>query len=132
MSRSAQQAAGRPAAGAADSGGRPARGAVRCGCYLPTYLQIVTGVSATGSGLLLLPLIAGLLVTSISSGRLIPAQPGARPQGAAATSPGTSQPPAGPTASRGHSPRSGAPGWRTAGITRLPNEPRISTNRISR
>jgi EmrB/QacA subfamily drug resistance transporter len=39
--------------------------------YLPTYLQIVTGVSATGSGLLLLPLIAGLLITSISSGRLI-------------------------------------------------------------
>ena len=39
--------------------------------YLPTYLQIVTGVSATGSGLLLLPLIGGLLVTSISSGRLI-------------------------------------------------------------
>jgi EmrB/QacA subfamily drug resistance transporter len=39
--------------------------------YLPTYLQIVTGVSATASGLLLLPLIAGLLATSISSGRLI-------------------------------------------------------------
>jgi EmrB/QacA subfamily drug resistance transporter len=39
--------------------------------YLPTYLQIVTGVSATGSGLLLLPLIVGLLLTSISSGRLI-------------------------------------------------------------
>jgi EmrB/QacA subfamily drug resistance transporter len=39
--------------------------------YLPTYLQIVTSVSATASGLLLLPLIAGLLVTSISSGRLI-------------------------------------------------------------
>ena len=39
--------------------------------YLPTYLQIVTGVSATGSGLLLLPLIGGLLVTSISPGRLI-------------------------------------------------------------
>jgi predicted MFS family arabinose efflux permease len=39
--------------------------------YLPTYLQIVTRVSATTSGLLLLPLIAGLLVTSISSGRLI-------------------------------------------------------------
>jgi len=39
--------------------------------YLPTYLQIVTGVSATASGLLLLPLIGGLLVTSISSGRLI-------------------------------------------------------------
>jgi EmrB/QacA subfamily drug resistance transporter len=39
--------------------------------YLPAYLQIVTGVSATTSGLLLLPLIAGLLVTSITSGRLI-------------------------------------------------------------
>jgi EmrB/QacA subfamily drug resistance transporter len=39
--------------------------------YLPTYLQIVTRVSATTSGLLLMPLIAGLLVTSISSGRLI-------------------------------------------------------------
>ena len=39
--------------------------------YLPTYLQIVTGVSATDSGLLLLPLIIGLLVTSITSGRLI-------------------------------------------------------------
>ena len=31
-----------------------------------------------------------------------PAQPGARPQGAAATGPGTSRPPAGPTGSRGH------------------------------
>jgi len=39
--------------------------------YLPTYLQVVTGVSATTSGLLLLPLIGGLLATSISSGRLI-------------------------------------------------------------
>jgi EmrB/QacA subfamily drug resistance transporter len=39
--------------------------------YLPTYLQIVTGASATGSGLLLLPLIGGLLVTSVASGRLI-------------------------------------------------------------
>src|SRR5215475_3044260 len=39
--------------------------------YLPTYLQIVTGVSPTVSGLLLLPLIAGLLVTVISSGRRI-------------------------------------------------------------
>jgi hypothetical protein len=37
--------------------GQPARDAVRCG--------------ATTSGLLLLPLIAGLLITSISSGRLI-------------------------------------------------------------
>jgi predicted MFS family arabinose efflux permease len=39
--------------------------------YLPTYLQIVTGVSPTVSGLLLLPLIGGLLVTIISSGRRI-------------------------------------------------------------
>ncbi|HTS95429.1 MAG TPA: MDR family MFS transporter [Streptosporangiaceae bacterium] len=39
--------------------------------YLPTYLQIVTGVSAIKSGLLLLPLIIGLLVTSITTGRLI-------------------------------------------------------------
>jgi EmrB/QacA subfamily drug resistance transporter len=38
-----------------------------------------------------------------------------------------------PTASRGHTlPRSAAPGCVTAGITRLPSEPRISTNRISR
>lgn len=39
--------------------------------FLPTYLQIVTGVSATESGLLLMPLMAGLLLTSITSGRLI-------------------------------------------------------------
>ncbi len=39
--------------------------------YLPTYLQIVTGVSAIKSGLLLLPLIIGLLATSITTGRLI-------------------------------------------------------------
>jgi len=39
--------------------------------FLPTYLQIVTGASATTSGLLLMPLMAGLLLTSITSGRLI-------------------------------------------------------------
>lgn len=39
--------------------------------YLPLFLQVVTGVSATDSGLLLTPLIGGLLVTSIASGRLI-------------------------------------------------------------
>ena len=62
-----------------------------------------------------------------------PAQQGARPQGAAATSPGTSQPPAWPhRKSRPHPPRSAAPGCLTAGITRLPSEPRISTIRISR
>jgi EmrB/QacA subfamily drug resistance transporter len=39
--------------------------------YLPTYLQMVTGVNATQAGLLLIPLMAGLLVTSIGSGQLV-------------------------------------------------------------
>jgi EmrB/QacA subfamily drug resistance transporter len=39
--------------------------------FLPLFLQVVTGVSATNSGLLLLPLMAGLLTTSIASGRII-------------------------------------------------------------
>ena len=39
--------------------------------FLPQYLQLVHGVSATESGLLLLPLMVGLLITSISSGRYI-------------------------------------------------------------
>jgi len=39
--------------------------------FLPLYLQVATGASATKSGLLLLPLIGGLLVTIIGSGRLI-------------------------------------------------------------
>jgi EmrB/QacA subfamily drug resistance transporter len=38
---------------------------------LPLYLQIVKGVSPTGSGLRMLPLIGGLIVSSIGSGRLI-------------------------------------------------------------
>jgi EmrB/QacA subfamily drug resistance transporter len=38
---------------------------------LPLFLQIVVGVSATGSGLLLLPLMGGLLISVITSGRLI-------------------------------------------------------------
>ena len=36
--------------------------------FLPQYLQLVQGVSATESGLLLLPLLVGLLAMSISSG----------------------------------------------------------------
>jgi EmrB/QacA subfamily drug resistance transporter len=36
--------------------------------FLPQYLQLVHGVSATVSGLLLLPLLIGLLAMSISSG----------------------------------------------------------------
>ncbi len=39
--------------------------------YLPLYQQIVQGASATNSGLLLLPMMAGLLVTSLVAGQLI-------------------------------------------------------------
>ena len=39
--------------------------------FLPTYLQYVKGVSATASGLQTLPLVAGLLVTSIVSGTVV-------------------------------------------------------------
>lgn len=39
--------------------------------FLPQYMQIVKGSSPTTSGLKLLPLLAGLLITSIGSGRLI-------------------------------------------------------------
>lgn len=39
--------------------------------FLPLYLQAVQGVSATDSGLLLLPLMAGVLTASILGGRLV-------------------------------------------------------------
>jgi EmrB/QacA subfamily drug resistance transporter len=39
--------------------------------YLPLYLQEVQGASATGSGLRMLPLMVGLLLTSIGSGQII-------------------------------------------------------------
>jgi EmrB/QacA subfamily drug resistance transporter len=39
--------------------------------FLPLFLQVVDGASPTGSGLLMLPLMAGLLTASIISGRLI-------------------------------------------------------------
>jgi MFS family permease len=42
--------------------------------YLPEYLQVVRGYSATKSGLLLLPLVFGLLTASIVSGRIISAR----------------------------------------------------------
>jgi MFS family permease len=38
---------------------------------MPLFLQIVTGASATSSGLLLLPLMLGITVTSIGSGRIM-------------------------------------------------------------
>jgi EmrB/QacA subfamily drug resistance transporter len=39
--------------------------------FIPLFLQAVTGVSATASGLLLTPLMLGMVVSSIISGRLI-------------------------------------------------------------
>lgn len=39
--------------------------------YLPLFLQVVRGSSPTGSGLQILPLMGGLLITSISSGQII-------------------------------------------------------------
>jgi EmrB/QacA subfamily drug resistance transporter len=39
--------------------------------FLPLFLQVVDGASPTKSGLLMLPLMAGLLAASILSGRLI-------------------------------------------------------------
>jgi EmrB/QacA subfamily drug resistance transporter len=39
--------------------------------YLPLFLQLVSGASATNSGLLMLPLMAGLLVASTLSGQAI-------------------------------------------------------------
>ena len=36
--------------------------------YMPSYLQMVSGLSATKSGLLLVPLSAGILIASIGSG----------------------------------------------------------------
>jgi EmrB/QacA subfamily drug resistance transporter len=48
-------------------------GAVMFGAiiFAPQYLQTVRGVSPTSSGLRLLPLLAGLLICSVGSGRLI-------------------------------------------------------------
>ena len=39
--------------------------------FLPTYMQFVDGASATASGLRTLPMVAGLLVTSLGSGVLV-------------------------------------------------------------
>ncbi|MFL5896683.1 MAG: MDR family MFS transporter [Thermoleophilaceae bacterium] len=41
--------------------------------FLPVFLQVADGVTPTKSGLLLLPLMAGVLTASIASGRLISA-----------------------------------------------------------
>jgi EmrB/QacA subfamily drug resistance transporter len=39
--------------------------------YLPLFLQVAHGVSATLSGVYLLPIVGGLLITSIASGQMI-------------------------------------------------------------
>jgi EmrB/QacA subfamily drug resistance transporter len=39
--------------------------------YLPTFLQVANGASASNSGLLLVPLMGGLLITSIIAGQII-------------------------------------------------------------
>src|SRR5690606_37271883 len=39
--------------------------------YIPLFLQVVNGATPTGSGLQMLPLMGGMLITSIGSGQLI-------------------------------------------------------------
>ena len=39
--------------------------------YMPTYLQMAAGVSATKAGLLMIPMMGSLLVTSIVTGQLV-------------------------------------------------------------
>ncbi|NUR70517.1 MAG: MFS transporter [Hamadaea sp.] len=39
--------------------------------YLPTFMQFVQGVSATESGLRMVPMVVGLLITSIMSGTIV-------------------------------------------------------------
>ncbi|WP_308286830.1 MDR family MFS transporter [Actinomadura parmotrematis] len=41
-----------------------------CMAFLPLFLQIVSGASATNSGFLVLPLMVGMLATSITAGRI--------------------------------------------------------------
>ena len=36
--------------------------------YLPSFMQIVVGISATNSGLIILPLVIGVMITSMASG----------------------------------------------------------------
>jgi EmrB/QacA subfamily drug resistance transporter len=39
--------------------------------YMPTYIQMVTGVNATEAGLLMTPMMGAVLVASISSGQIV-------------------------------------------------------------
>lgn len=38
--------------------------------YMPSYIQMVTGLSATGAGLLMMPMSAGITIASLSTGAL--------------------------------------------------------------
>ena len=78
--------------------------------YLPTFLQMVDGASATESGLLMLPMMAGIVGASVVSGQLIsrtgryrivpgPRQRPVRPRHVAAVPPGAGHAPAAATAS---------------------------------
>lgn len=48
-----------------------ALGMFACISYMPTYLQMVYGLSATQSGYGILPMVAGIMVTSLASGFVI-------------------------------------------------------------
>jgi EmrB/QacA subfamily drug resistance transporter len=39
--------------------------------YIPTFLQMVTGSNATQAGLLMIPMMAGLLITSVAAGQIV-------------------------------------------------------------
>ncbi|MEH6781807.1 MAG: MDR family MFS transporter [Rhodoglobus sp.] len=39
--------------------------------YMPTYLQMVTGVNATQAGLLMIPMMGALLLSSVTAGQLV-------------------------------------------------------------
>ncbi|HXH36163.1 MAG TPA: MDR family MFS transporter [Plantibacter sp.] len=39
--------------------------------YMPTYLQMVTGVGATAAGLLMIPMMGSLLIASVASGQIV-------------------------------------------------------------
>ncbi|WP_214110121.1 MDR family MFS transporter [Acrocarpospora catenulata] len=39
--------------------------------YMPTYIQMVTGVDATKAGLLMIPMMGGLLIASVISGQIV-------------------------------------------------------------
>lgn len=39
--------------------------------YMPTYMQMVAGVSATVAGLLMIPMVAGLMTASLVTGQLV-------------------------------------------------------------